>query len=248
MRAIILAAGRGSRMQGQTSDRPKCLVSLAGRTLLSLQLAALKKAGVQDIAVVAGYRGDMLRQTGLVQFENTRWSETNMVMSLCQADPWLSRTPCIVSYSDIFYPAETVRRLMDAKGDIALAYDPDWLALWQSRFSDPLSDAESFLLDSDGHVCDIGRKVTDLAEVQGQYMGLLRFTPKGWMKVRRFLDTLDQRRRDKLDMTSLLSALLGQGEIIAAVPTSPGWGEVDSESDLAYYDQQVAGGHIVLEQ
>ena len=56
MNAIILAAGRGSRMKNLTSDKPKCLVQLNGKTLIQWQLDALNQAGISNIAVVTGYR------------------------------------------------------------------------------------------------------------------------------------------------------------------------------------------------
>ncbi|ALG75541.1 nucleotidyl transferase [Azospirillum thiophilum] len=246
MKAIILAAGRGSRMKAMTEDRPKCLVEIAGRSLLDCQRAALTGAGAGPLAVVRGYRGEAFEGRGLTLFDNPRWAETNMVMSLVQAAPWLSAEPCLVSYADIFYPAETVCRLMAAEGDIVISYDPDWLALWQSRFADPLADAESFLLDATGRVVDIGRKVQSLDEIQGQYMGLLKFTPAGWAQVTGYLDGLEPAARDKLDMTGLLSRLIAAGVAIRAVPSAPGWGEVDSESDLDHYIAEVAAGRVAL--
>lgn len=246
MKAIILAAGRGSRMKAMTEDRPKCLVEIAGRSLLDCQRAALTGAGAGPLAVVRGYRGEAFEGRGMTLFDNPRWAETNMVMSLVQAAPWLSAEPCLVSYADIFYPAETVRRLMAAEGDIVISYDPDWLALWQARFADPLVDAESFLLDATGRVVDIGRKVQSLDEVQGQYMGLLKFTPAGWAQVTGYLDGLEPAARDKMDMTGLLSRLIADGVVIRAVPSAPGWGEVDSESDLDHYAAEVAAGRVAL--
>jgi choline kinase len=247
MKAIILAAGRGSRMQEQTEDRPKCLVRLSGRTLLTLQLAALRRAGISEVGIVTGYRADMLVQPGIEYFHNPRWPETNMVASLLEADAWLSRMPCVVSYSDIFFPAETVSRLMISSENISISYDQDWLDLWRSRFRDPLSDAESFRCDVQGRLVDIGRKVEDISDIQGQYMGLLRFTPVGWQQVKDFLATLAPARKDKLDMTSMLSALLERGVVVEAVQTAPGWGEVDSGSDLAWYEAEVAAGRLRLE-
>lgn len=102
MKAIILAAGRGSRMKGLTDDRPKCLVELEGKPLLDRQIQALGEAGCDEIAIVTGYRRDQLMNRGLVEFSNERWSETNMVSSLACAEDWLQSSPCIVSYSDIF--------------------------------------------------------------------------------------------------------------------------------------------------
>ncbi|MFZ9450262.1 MAG: NTP transferase domain-containing protein, partial [Alphaproteobacteria bacterium] len=64
MRAIILAAGRGSRMRQLTDERPKCLVPLRGRPLLEWQLEALRGAGIREIGIVTGYRREMLASRG----------------------------------------------------------------------------------------------------------------------------------------------------------------------------------------
>lgn len=246
MKAVILAAGRGSRMRESTSDRPKCLVELNGRSLLSMQMAALAGGGVAEIAAVRGYLGEKLEGKGLHLFDNPRWAETNMVMSLVAAAPWLRQEPCLISYSDIFYPAETVRRLAALDGEIGISFDPDWLTQWSGRFDDPLSDAESFMTDPSGRLTDIGRKVRSLDEVKGQYMGLLKFTPAGWSRVEALLATLTPAEQDKLDMTSLLSRLIAGGAAITTVATAPGWGEVDSEADLAWFTAEVQAGRIAL--
>ena len=60
MRAVILGAGEGTRLRPYTDDRPKCLVELAGRTLLAWQLDALAAAGVSDTTIVTGYRADQI--------------------------------------------------------------------------------------------------------------------------------------------------------------------------------------------
>jgi choline kinase len=247
MRAIVLAAGRGSRMKAATEDRPKCLVELTGHSLFSLQQAALRAGGVDEIAVVGGYRAEQLARPDVRLFENARWAETNMVMSLAAAAEWLRASPCLVSYADIFYPVATVSRLEALSGpQLAIAYDPNWRALWEARFADPLSDAETFRLTEGNRLVEIGARATSLDQIEGQYMGLLRFTPQSWAAVEGLLDELEPARRDKLDMTSLLSLLLQRGADIRAVPTDPGWGEVDSESDLAYYEAEVTSGRISL--
>ena len=102
MKAIILAAGRGSRMKDLTEDKPKCLVKLHGKSLLDSQLQALSDAGIAEIAIVTGYKRELLANRGLFEFHNSRWAETNMVSSLACAQEWLETEPCIVSYSDIF--------------------------------------------------------------------------------------------------------------------------------------------------
>ncbi|MBG6174937.1 choline kinase [Labrenzia sp. EL_208] len=236
MKAIILAAGRGSRMKSLTDDRPKCLVELEGKPLLDRQVQALEEAGCTAIAIVTGYRRDLLANRGLKEFHNDRWSETNMVSSLACADEWLQTSPCVVSYSDIFYDADAPRLLMESKSDLAITYDPNWLALWSERFDDPLNDAETFKLSSSSTLIEIGNTPKSLEEVQGQYMGLLRFTPASWAEICRIRKLLTVELRDKMHMTGTLQKVIDEGwTAISAVPYLGVWGEIDSEDDLSVY-------------
>ena len=236
MRAIILAAGRGSRMKALTSDKPKCLVELRGSSLLERQLEALRGGGVSEIGIVTGYRRELLANRGLVEFHNPRWAETNMVSSLECAGAWLEAGPCIVSYSDIFYSADAVRSLIDCLAPLAVAYDPAWLALWTRRFGDPLLDAETFRLDPSGHLLEIGNKPQRVEEVQGQYMGLLRFTPDAWRTVLDLRSALPLAERDRMHMTGTLQRVIEAGVLpVLGVPYEGEWGEVDSAEDLQAY-------------
>jgi choline kinase len=236
MRAIILAAGRGSRMKNLTEERPKCLVELKGKALLDWQLEALMDAGITDIAIVTGYKRELLANRGLVEFYNSRWAETNMVSSLACAQEWLRVEPCIVSYSDIFYSPIAVKCLMDCHASLAVTYDPNWLELWTQRFGDPLLDAETFRLTTEHTLAEIGNKPKSVDEVQGQYMGLLRFTPKGWAEVLRIRSTLTSVQCDNMHMTGTLQKVIDSGRLaINAVPYTGEWGEVDFVDDLDAY-------------
>ena len=148
--AVILAAGRGSRLGPRGEDRPKCLVEVAGRSLLDWQLDALHAAGIERVVVVGGYRGDMLSGP-FERLENPRWAETNMVASLACAAGELRCAPCVVAYADILYAPDHVIALMHGGGAVAIAYDTEWLALWRLRFDDPLVDAETFAARTAGY-------------------------------------------------------------------------------------------------
>jgi choline kinase len=195
MRAIILAAGRGSRMGEIGDERPKCLVPLLGKPLIERQIAALGAGGAEAVGVVRGYRADMIDQPGLTYFHNWRWPETNMVMSLAAAEEWLAAGPVIVSYADIFYRPELVRGLAQAPGELVIAYDRAWRALWSRRFVDPLADAETFRADESGRLVEIGNKTRNIDEIKGQYMGLLKFTPPAWEAIKVLLAGLEPQAR-----------------------------------------------------
>lgn len=237
MKAILLAAGRGSRMGPLTETGPKCLTRLKGKSLLDWQIEALRGAGLREISLVRGYCADRLERPDLTFFENRRWNETNMFVSLTCAGEWLQRDVCIISYSDIVYPSQHIEELLQASGDIVITYDREWRKLWQTRFEDPLADAETFRIDPEGMLLEIGGKARTLEEIQGQYMGLLKFTPAGWNHAMEYASTLDPRERDRLDMTALLKGLIRSGVPVRTIPVDGRWYEVDSERDLQLYER-----------
>jgi len=244
MKAIILAAGRGSRMESLTDEQPKCLIELRGRSLLDWQIAALRSAGISEIGIVTGYKREMLANRGLVEFHNAHWAETNMVSSLACAEIWLLQEPCIVSYSDIFYNDTAVQALMLNTSPIAITYDPDWLAIWSQRFDDPLLDAETFRISHTSTLIEIGKKPKSTDEVEGQYMGLLRLTPAGWSEISRVRQSLGRAQADKLHMTGTLQKVIDSGRIpIAAISYKEKWGEIDSPSDLQFSNNMCLDGH-----
>lgn len=239
IRALILAAGRGSRLGTLTSTQPKCLVKIHNKPLLHWQIDALLEAGIRDIAVVRGYQAEAIR-VDAIYFENPRWRETNMVASVLAAESWLRDETTIVSYSDIIYSSDSVSRLTKETGDIVLTYDPNWLRLWQQRFTNPLDDAESFQIGSQNRILDIGRRVTDLGLIEGQFMGLLKFTPRGWQLLGSVIETISPGERESLDMTSLLRLAIAQGIAVYGVPIIDPWFEVDTPFDVELYEKMAA--------
>lgn len=239
MRGLILAAGRGSRLRPLTDDRPKCLVRLAGRALLDWQLDALRAGGVERVAIVAGWRRERVRRRGVVRFVNRAWRRTAMVASLLAARRWLVDEPCIVAYGDVVHHPTVIRRLAAARDDVAIAYDTAFHALWRARFARPEDDAESLRVRA-GRVRAIGGRVADLAACDGQFMGLVRITPRGFAAVSRLLARRSPARIARLETTHLLAALVADGVAVGAVPVRGRWCEVDGPDDLALYERRIA--------
>ncbi|MCC6765151.1 MAG: phosphocholine cytidylyltransferase family protein [Deltaproteobacteria bacterium] len=241
MRALILAAGRGERLRPLTDDRPKCLVRLAGKPLLAWQTAALRAAGVERVAVVGGWRADRLRRRGLVRFVNCAWRRTAMVASLLAARRWLAAGPCIVVYGDVVCHPMVLRALAGATADVAITYDTAWRALWRARFARPEDDAESLRVVA-GRVRAIGARIGDVAECDGQFMGLLRLTPRGLGRIAALVARLGAERADRLETTALLASLVARGVAVEAIPVRGRWCEVDRVTDLGLYERRIATG------
>lgn len=239
---LILAAGRGSRMREMTSERPKCLLELAGKALLDWQIAAFRQAGIERIFIVGGYRWETLfKHTGYETFINVEWERTNMVETLLCAQEILGISETIISYADIVYHGEIVSKLMNNPADISITYDLLWEDLWKERFSDPLKDAETFRVDQ-GQLREIGKTPLEISEIEGQYMGLLKFNPEGWERIFEILKKLPLENRKKMDMTTLLQHLIEREIPIEGVPVLGKWCEVDQPEDLLLYRAKLSEG------
>lgn len=236
MKAIILAAGRGSRMQSLTKNAPKCLLTVGQQTLLARQLDLFAKLGL-EVGVVSGYRRRSLQLEGCKEFKNRSWRTTNMVHSLTLADSWLGSDDCIVSYSDIYFETSGLQPLLGSEENISMCYDVNWESLWRARFADPLSDAESFKVDSTGWVTEIGSRPSDILSVQGQFMGLLKIRPAGWQQLRSTLKSFPPEARRNLQLTHLLGKAIALGDCkVCGIPYADKWMEFDSPSDLRLFN------------
>jgi choline kinase len=250
--AIILAAGQGTRLRPHTDDKPKCLVELAGRSLLDYQLAILRAAGVEDICVVTGYRDDRIRSiSGLDIAHNPAFARTNMVASMMRAADRLDgRADVIIAYSDIVYRRSIVDALLACERPFATTVDLEWQRLWSLRQEDPLTDAETLRFAEDGTIRELGKKPQRLADIEGQYMGLIKvsaaFAPT-FARVYSELDPAgpyDGKDRDNMYMTSYLQWLIDHGHPLFGVRVASGWLEVDTSEDLALYHRLQATGAL----
>ena len=237
LKAIILAAGEGTRLRPYTLDHPKCLVEVNGISLLDRQLAVLATEAINPIIIIGGYRAEMLKRPGIESRINPRYAETNMVWTLFCAENDLNGD-VLLCYGDIVYSCEILQALLKSEADIAVAIDLDWESYWRARNENPLDDAETLKLATDGQILEIGQKPKSLAEIEGQYMGLMKFSAKGMQQMKKtFHDaksagTLRGKLPEKAYMTDLLQAMIDLHYRLDAVPVHGGWVEVDTVEDL----------------
>ena len=235
IKGLILAAGRGSRMDQLTSKYPKCFTELGGKRLIDWQLESFKKASINEIAIVTGYLKEQFDQYNLIKFNNKNWEKTNMVSSLVKASSFVN-SDTIVSYSDIVFHKNAVTKIIEFDGDIVLGYDKNWLSQWKMRFEDPSEDAESFKISDDNIVLDIGNKISSTDGVMGQYTGLFKLTPIGMEKIIKILSkNVDM--QDSLDMTALFRLMIKEGIKIYATEIQTDWFEIDTPTDLNIADK-----------
>src|SRR5262245_46688305 len=115
-KALIIAAGRGSRLKAHTADKPKCMLAFGGKTLLQRQFDVYRACGIQDISLIRGYRKEKIRYKGIRYYENPNYEHNNVLNSLFCAEPAINGH-LLVSYSDILFEKHVVQRLVKSEHD-----------------------------------------------------------------------------------------------------------------------------------
>jgi choline kinase len=237
MKTIILAAGEGTRLRPYTLDRPKCLVEVEGVTLLDRQLTVLRKANIDPIILIGGYKSELLVKPGVELRVNPRYFETNMVWTLFCAEEDFG-DGFILSYGDIVYSKAILQELLQSEADISVTIDLDWEKYWRARNENPLDDAETLKMKENGEITEIGQKPKSLSEIEGQYMGLIKFSALGVTTLKKIFHdsknagSLRGKSLEKAFMTDLLQAIIDAGHKVQSVPVYAGWVEVDTVEDL----------------
>ena len=151
MRAIILAAGLGSRMLPLTKDKPKCLIKFSGKTLLERLQKTFASCNINNITLVVGHQKEKITSKNFDLITNNEYKNSGIMHSLyCAREKFVDSI--IVSYGDIIFEKSVLTKLLESKDDIATVIDKEWERYWRLRTDDPLSDAESLTVDKDNFI------------------------------------------------------------------------------------------------
>ena len=237
---IIIAAGLGSRLKKYTDNLPKCMLDFAGKTLLQRQLEAFKINGLNKISVIRGFKKEKINYPDLTYFENKEYKNNNILNSLMYAEEALNGH-VIVSYSDILFEKEVVKRLMESEHDISIVVDIDWRGYYINRKDHPINEAENVIFDANNNVVEIGKIHTGKHDVHGEFIGMLKLSPRGseifkkhfhrakdlyWNKPFQRAKTFQ-----KAYITDIIQDMTDLGVPIHCVIIERGWKEIDTEED-----------------
>jgi L-glutamine-phosphate cytidylyltransferase len=174
MRGIILAAGKGSRLNGTAGDLPKCLVEIGGEPLIARQIATLRRAGIDEITVVTGCQDERVRRTcghGVTYVENSRYAQTNSMYSLWLARPLLFEGFVVLNCDVLFHPV-LLHDLLSSRHEDALLLE------YREADAPPLGDEEMKVKVRCGRVTAMS-KTMDPTEADGENLGIVKFGPAG---------------------------------------------------------------------
>ena len=256
LKAIILAAGEGKRLRPLTDDRPKAMVKLFGMSLLERQINTFRECGIEDIIVVTGYKDETIDFTNIKKYKNFDYASTNMVETLFCAENEMDEQ-IIISYGDIIFEKKVLTSLINSDEDYSVVIDKNWRKYWESRFEEPLVDAESLRLDSMNNIIEIGQTAKNIDDIQGQYIGLMKFQGSALKFLRNFYQKTKENAKksgenplnpnidyEKSYMTDFIQGLINAGCKIKAISINNGWLELDNNDDYRIYNEMHKDGKL----
>lgn len=240
MKAIILAAGRGSRLGKIYDGKPKCLVSIEDNTLLEIQINTLHACGIDDISIVRGYKGEKINIPGLKYYDNPDYASTNMMHSLFCAREEMT-ADVLILYADILYEEQVVKRLVESGHDIAVGVMVNWKEAVQQRSKVALEELEMVYFDSENRIREIGKGLTEEYETQGQFIGMVKYSHRGIEILKKNYDRIKKHysgkpfgRADvfeKVWQTDIFQEMTELGVSLHCVIIERGWMEIDTIED-----------------
>ena len=239
-KALIVAAGLGSRLKNHTENLPKCMLDFNGKTLLQRQLSSYKKCGIDEISLIRGYKKNKINYKGLKYFDNDNYKNNNILNSIFYGEKFINGN-ILIAYSDILFEPFVVQRAIESDHDISVVVDIDWRDYYIDRKEHPLSEAENVIFNSNNEVLKIGKIATEKEEVHGEFIGMLKLNHRGceifkqnFHRVKKFFWNKPFQRSkifQKAYLTDMIQELVDIGVKVHCVIIERGWKEIDTVED-----------------
>jgi choline kinase len=237
MKAVILAAGQGTRIRSVNGERPKCLIEVDNTTILDRQLEALSIAGIDDVAIVVGYEKEQIiervksrkpNSTSRIHFiENPAFAITNNIYSLWLALDWLVGDSFIVLNADVIFSAEILSLAVRPYAPISMIVDP----LWRD-------ETMKVVIEGD-RVIRMSKRISR-EEFGGTYIGITIFSRAIENRFVRSMNELIAAGRVNDFFNSAVQQLANDGVQVGYTSTEGwAWAEIDDPLDLTFAQQHV---------
>jgi len=237
MKAVILAAGQGTRIRSVHGEHPKCLIEVENATILDHQLDALYKAGITDVTMVVGYEKEQIinhvrsRKRSHVQrvhfIENPAFAITNNIYSLWLALEWLRGDSFVVLNADVIFDSEVLDRAVRTNAPISMIVDPSW------------RDETMKVMIHGDRIIQMSKKIPR-EQFSGTYIGITIFSREIQARFFRKMTTAISAGRVN-DFFNLAVQELADDGVHVGYTSTDGlvWVEIDDPTDLSFAQQNV---------
>jgi dTDP-glucose pyrophosphorylase len=232
-KAVVLAAGRGTRMRELTAELPKPMIEVHGKPVLQHIVEGLRDAGIRDLLIVVGYRADAVRQffadgsrcnVAIEYVTQTVQDGTGRVVDLCH--DFVANRPFVLAYGDILVDPANYKRVVDLSDDVEAI-------LTVTRGEDVTKGGAVFVNDQ-MDVIDLREKPKPGEPTSRWYnAGLYTFRPS----IFDFTAKLKRSPRGEYELTDAIRDLAQSGKRVRALELTGEWADVRDPETLARLDR-----------
>ena len=237
MKAVILAAGQGTRIRAVHGERPKCLIEVEDKTILDHQIEGLLGAGTNEIAIVVGYEKQQIirhvqkrfgsRKPRMHFIQNPAFAITNNIYSLWLAREWVGGEGFVCLNADVICDAQILNSALKTNSLVSMIVDPEW------------RDETMKVIISDGRVLRMSKKISK-QEFSGTYIGITIFNQAINTRFFAKMQEVIEAGRVNEFFNVAVQELVDEGLRVGFTTTagSP-WAEIDDPLDLTFAQQNV---------
>ncbi len=246
MKAIIIAAGLGSRLGSLTKDKPKCMLEIDGKTILQRSIENFKKFGIEEIIVIRGYKKELIDYAGIRYYYNDNFKNNNNLESLFYAEQEMNND-FIICFSDVVYEGNVLEVLLKDKSDISLVIDTAWTSKYENRTLHPISQADKVIIENE-KIVKIGKKVNS-EKAHGEFIGMAKYTSKGaeilkktFHRAKKNYDNCPFHEApsfEKGHIMDITQEMIDNGYPVNPVAIVSGWAEIDTPEDLKHIKNNI---------
>ncbi len=223
MKALLLAAGRGTRISRYLQGNPKCTVDIAGMPLVIYTINMLKKKGVTDIAIVTGYRHevveDLVAKENVKIFYNPFYDVTNSIASAWFAKEFLQDDDVMIMNADVFCEETIYDELLALKKNPVMLSD-----------STRKEDADYKFYYENDRLIKYGKELTG-DDITGEYVGIAKLAKSFVPTFVNKLEEMIQTQQHSVWWENVLYSMIGERDILVHDIAGNFWAEVDYIED-----------------
>ena len=250
MKAIIIAAGEGSRMGKLTQNIPKPLVMVNGKSIIERQISILKKNGILDIIIITGPHHEKFNFEKIRYIRDKNFLEHDQLGSLISAKKEIGGD-VIILFADIIFENTVLTKILESKSDISIAVDMNWARTYTSKPDGSFDKADKVRFEQE-NVSRIFKTMTEADKKFeiGEFIGLIKLSKNGSKQLVECYEKIQNVHKgkfhdaislEKAKLVDILQELIENKIRIDAIPITGEWCEIDTEEDLEIAKKKFVG-------
>ena len=231
----------GLRLGELTKELPKPLIDVNGKSIIERQISSFRKAGIDEITIVTGYKKDKFIFEDVEYVFNPKYEEVEQAFSLMTARKQISGN-VIISFGDTIFEDKIIEQILNTKNDIVIGVEPKWREYYEKRMDNPPAISD-FIAIKNGKIIKLFRNLKEFDEdcIITEFSGLFKLSAKGSKIITEKYESLEQNHSGKFHdavslkkakMIELLQELYENGVSMEAISLKGKWCEIDTPHDL----------------